>query len=84
MVSVVLGIKVGSDFKSIAGKWLCNKNFGACNMITTAMCWSLWKMRNCLCFQDAAWTSMCALWVRVLVMIRSWKILVPLKSVTSF
>jgi hypothetical protein len=44
MLSVVLGVQVGSDYESIAKMWLCNKKFGICNVFTSAVCWSLWKL----------------------------------------
>jgi hypothetical protein len=49
------------------------------NVVTSALCWSLWKLRNSIIFQDVAWTGMKALWGRVVPMLRCWKILVPLK-----
>jgi hypothetical protein len=57
-ISVVLDIKIGEAYESITKLWLCNKKFGICNMFTSAVCWSLWKLRNSLCFQDVAWTGM--------------------------
>jgi hypothetical protein len=54
----VLGYELGSGFESIAGKWLCNKKFGVCNMVSVVVCWSLWKLRIFLCFQGGAWTGM--------------------------
>jgi hypothetical protein len=52
VVSQVLGTEVGSDYVSGARMWLCNKKFGIINMVTSAVCWCLWKLRNYLCFQD--------------------------------
>jgi hypothetical protein len=34
------------------------QKIGVINIISSAMCWSLWKLRNALCFQDVAWKNM--------------------------
>jgi hypothetical protein len=46
LVSDALGVNVGSDYVSIAKLCLCNKKFGIVNMVSAALCWSLWKLRN--------------------------------------
>jgi hypothetical protein len=53
-------------------------------MISSAVCWSLWKLRNSACFQGVAWWSMKAVWQRVLPMLKCWKVLVPLKMMAGF
>jgi hypothetical protein len=53
-------------------------------MFTSAVCWGLRKSRNSLCFQGVAWISLRVLWQRVLSMIRSWRMLVPLKEMAGF
>jgi hypothetical protein len=58
LVPHVTGVRIGVNFESLAGFWLCNKKFGVTNMISSAVCWSLWKLRNCLCFQGVDWVSM--------------------------
>jgi hypothetical protein len=80
----VLGYELGSGFESIAGKWLCNKKFGVCNMVSVAVCWSLWKLRIFLYFQGGAWTGMRLLWRMVPPMLRSWRVLVPVKMEVGF
>jgi hypothetical protein len=34
----VLGFDIGSDYESIAKKWLCNMKFGVANVISSAVC----------------------------------------------
>jgi hypothetical protein len=51
IVSSVIGFVIGSDYLSTAKLWLCNKKFGVINVLTSAVCWGLWKLRNSLCFQ---------------------------------
>jgi hypothetical protein len=84
VLSAVLGVQVGYNFESVAKLWLCNKKFGMCNVFTSAVCWSIWKLRNSLCFQGESWSSMKTLWRRVVPMIRSWRVLTPLKLADGF
>jgi hypothetical protein len=53
-------------------------------VVTAAMGWGIWKLRNSFCFQDVAWINRKMLWWRVLAMLRSWRILVPLKQLDGF
>jgi hypothetical protein len=66
----VLGVKIGVNYESMASFWLCNKQFGICNMFSAAVCWNLWKIRIFLCFQSGAWVSMKSVWFRLVPMIR--------------
>jgi hypothetical protein len=84
MVPDVLGIKMGKDYESIAKLWLCNKRYGVTNIVSSALCWSIWKLRNGLCFQGAPWTGMRTLWQRMVSLLRCWKVLVPLKLMPEF
>jgi hypothetical protein len=58
--------------------WLCKKKFGVINIVTSAVCWSLWKLRNSTIFQEVTWMGMKLLWQKVVPMLRCWRILVPL------
>jgi hypothetical protein len=80
----VLGVQIKSSYESVAGKWLCNKRFGVVNMFYSVVCWSLWKLRNSLCFQEVAWKGMSQLWQKMLPMLKCWSILVPLKMMAGF
>jgi hypothetical protein len=64
-ISGVIGREIGANYESIAMMWLCNKRFGITNVLTTAVCWGVWKLRNCFCFQDVKWLGMKQLWHRV-------------------
>jgi hypothetical protein len=83
MVNRAIRVNVGTNYESIAKLWLCKKH-DVTNMITAAVCWEIWKLRNSLCFQDVAWVNRRMVWWRVLVMLRSWRILVPLKMLDGF
>jgi hypothetical protein len=84
VISRIIGMQVGESYESIAKLWLCNKIFGITNMVTSTVCWSIWKLRNAICFQDTPWVSMQMLWHRVLPMLRCWKILVPIQLMDDF
>jgi hypothetical protein len=84
VISRIIGMQVGESYESIAKLWLCNKKFGITNMVTSAVCWSIWKLRNTICFQDTPWVSMRMLWHRVLPMLICWKILVPIRLMDGF
>jgi hypothetical protein len=53
-------------------------------MFYSVVCWSLWKLRNSLCFQEVAWKGMSQLWQKMLPMLKCWSILVPLKMMAGF
>jgi hypothetical protein len=55
VVSVVIGFQIGTDFESMTKCWLCNIKFGAINMLSSTLCWSIWKLKNMLCFHGVAW-----------------------------
>ena len=58
VVADLLGIQVGGDIVSIGQFWLSEKKYSVINMITSAVLWSIWKLRNELCFQRSGWKSM--------------------------
>jgi hypothetical protein len=76
----VTGFKIGIDFESMAKCWLCNSGFGVVNMLSLAICWAIWKLRNLLCFQDVAWGSMKLLWKLVIPMLKCWRVLTLVKT----
>jgi hypothetical protein len=62
VVSEVVGFQMGANYESMAKCWLCNKKYVVINMLSSAVCWSL------ICFWEANWLSMKALWQRVVLM----------------
>jgi hypothetical protein len=50
VVYEIVGFPIGSNYEYVAKCWLCNKKFGVVNMFSSAVCWSLWKLRNSICF----------------------------------
>ena len=62
----IFGINLGADYESVARWWLSNNRnaimnmtfFGTImNMTCAALMWSIWKLRNDICFQGKAWRS---------------------------
>uniref|UniRef100_A0A0A9DU72 Reverse transcriptase zinc-binding domain-containing protein n=1 Tax=Arundo donax TaxID=35708 RepID=A0A0A9DU72_ARUDO len=82
-ISVLLSLQIGENFESVGSKWLCNKRFMVVNIVSSAALWSLWKLRNDLCFQRSVWKDMSKLWSRVWDMINNWKLLCPLSNLPS-
>ena len=54
-LSEVLGTQIGTDFESVARWWVSEKNNSVLNTCSAALLWSLWKLRNDLCFQERKW-----------------------------
>jgi hypothetical protein len=52
-ISDILGTGMGRDYESIARLWLCNKRYGVANIMSSMLCWSIWKFRNGQCFQES-------------------------------
>jgi hypothetical protein len=59
VISQIMGVETGSNFESVDKMWLCNKKFGVINIVTSAVCWSLWKLRNSMIFQEVFWVGRC-------------------------
>ena len=50
VLSVVFDVQLGGSLESIGKFCLSNKRNGVLNMFTSATLWSLWKLRNDICF----------------------------------
>jgi hypothetical protein len=71
-ISDLLGLNLGENFESVVRFWLTNKNHELTNVISSAVIWSIWKLRNELCFQGVLWTGMKRVLMMVVRMIRRW------------
>jgi hypothetical protein len=74
-VAEITGVDVGSDFESVSKRCLSDKKYRTLNVLTTAVFWTLWKMRNDLCFQGLSWTGGHVLLRRSAKMLRDWCLL---------
>lgn len=72
LISEMLEIEVGTDYESVAKYWIANKRHMLSNIVSSAVLWSLWKLRNELCFQGVVWLGMRMVLIRVSRMLRRW------------
>lgn len=49
-------------------------------MITSAVMWSIWKLRNELCFQRSGWKSMEVVFYKILGLLQNWTVLCPVNN----
>jgi hypothetical protein len=71
-VSGLLGVSLGENFESVARLWLANKRHELTNVNSSSVIWSIWKLRNEICFQGVLWTRMRRLLMMVVRMTRRW------------
>jgi hypothetical protein len=68
---------VGNSIVDIGKYWLSSERYVVVNMVTTAILWSIWKLRNDFCFQKIGWKSMEVLLFKILGTLKSWAVLCP-------
>jgi hypothetical protein len=64
-----------TDFESMAKWWIRGKKCNSINVLYTVVLWSLWKLRNSLCFQGQCWARVRRLLVSCARMVRNWALL---------
>jgi hypothetical protein len=69
------GKDIGTDFELVVGLWLCAEKLKTLNICTTAVLWSIWKLRNSMCFQANKWHGMQAVFFRCAKLTRRWAII---------
>jgi hypothetical protein len=50
IISKITNVDLRSDFESVAKLWINQKRHGVTNVCTSVVFWSLWKLKNDLCF----------------------------------
>jgi hypothetical protein len=60
------------DFESMGTMWVRGKKARAFNVLTSAVVWAIWKLRNCMCFQGKCWSRVEAVLREVARLIRNW------------
>ena len=71
-ISLWLNRSMGNDFISVASLWISNKKFMVCNIVSSAVLWVIWKLRNALCFQGVPWMGMKMVFAMLGRMQRNW------------
>jgi hypothetical protein len=71
-ISLWLNKSMGDDFISVASLWISNKKFMVCNIVSSAVLWVIWKLRNALCFQGVPWIGMKRVFAMLGRMLRNW------------
>jgi len=74
-ISIELGVQVGSDFESIGRWWISNNKNAVLNCVCAATLWSIWKLRNNLCFQGKGWRGIGQVLCSIARMLRRWSVL---------
>ena len=75
LLSKIFDVQLGNSLDSIGKFWLSNKRNGILNLFTLAGFWSLWKLRNDLCFQRNQWRCMAILLYKLVSLVQNWEIL---------
>ena len=70
VVSQIFHVQIGNNFESVT-RWWINKNRNELlNMFSSAIMWSMWSLRNDLCFQGKSWLGMKMVWDKVIAHLR--------------
>jgi hypothetical protein len=73
-VSEFSGFEIGTDYVSVASKWLHDK-FNVANTISTAVLRGLWLTRNDFVFNKQDWSDVKLILRRVLKLLLEWKVI---------
>jgi hypothetical protein len=74
-VSEFLGFEVGTDYVSVASKWLHEDKYYVENTISTAVLRGLWLTRNDFVFNKQEWSDVKLNLRRVLKLLLEWKVI---------
>ena len=66
-----------NNMLSVSRWWISDKNHKIRNIVQKAALWSLWRMRNDICFNIAVSSGMQVLYVRVAYTLAKWRPLCP-------
>jgi hypothetical protein len=72
-VSSILDKPLGDDFESIARWWLSEDKNSVINIFSSAVLWTIWSVRNEMCFQGLRWLGVKEILRRTASLIRSWR-----------
>jgi hypothetical protein len=72
-VSAHLSFGIGSDYLSIASKWLHKDKFYCVNIVSTAVLRGMWLTRNDFVFKKQGWGDVKLIWRGILNMSMEWR-----------
>jgi hypothetical protein len=72
-VSEFLGLNVGTDYISIAAKWLSKEKYYVTNLISSAVLREIWLIRNDFVFNDQVWLDVKIVWRKIITLSMEWK-----------
>lgn len=71
----ILHIRIEENLIDIGKYWLSPKKYIVVNIVTSTVLWTVWKLRNEICFQRTSWKSMEILLYRIAGVLQSWTLL---------
>jgi hypothetical protein len=75
-VSEFLGFDIGTNYISVASRWLLKNKCYVVNVISTAVLRGIWLIRNDMIFNKQDWTGIKAVLRRVYRLSMEWKIII--------
>jgi hypothetical protein len=73
LIGSIVGCEVGSDYLSVASRWIHKKKCYGINIFTTAVLRGVWLIRNEMVFNDQVWSDVRSILRRILQLIMEWK-----------
>jgi hypothetical protein len=71
-VSKICGYEIGTEYLSVAGKWLDKKKYCVINMITAAVLRGLWLTRNDFVSNKQVWSDVKLIWRSIRKLSSEW------------
>jgi hypothetical protein len=76
----LLGIDIGTDYLSVATKWLQKEKMYCANVISTAVLRGIWLVRNDMIFNKQVWSSVKWVLRKTVKILREWDIICKEKT----
>jgi hypothetical protein len=73
----ITGITVNVGLFDVSRLWICEKSHIVTNIVHAAALWSVWKLRNDLCFKRLSWTGMQVMFHRISLHLARWQLICP-------
>jgi hypothetical protein len=73
VIAEILNLRSDWNFEFLATFWIANKKHVFTNIISSAVIWCLWNLRNKMCFQGLTWTGERMVLIWTARTLRRWK-----------